>query len=99
MVEHNNSIRYNDNNSKRKHHDTKTNPNKKSKVTCWKCEKHRHLKKDCKGGKVGNKANGSDTNGSVNDSSNSLKGYVHYKRMKDVSKDGLIIAFDIDIEK
>ncbi|GJX24329.1 hypothetical protein Tco_0228774 [Tanacetum coccineum] len=36
--------------------------------------KHGHLKKDCKGGKVGNKAHGSGTNGSVNDSSNSLKG-------------------------
>ncbi|GJX93794.1 zinc finger, CCHC-type containing protein [Tanacetum coccineum] len=44
---------------------------KKSKVTSWKCGKPRHLKKDCKGGKVDNKANGSGTNGSVN---NSLKG-------------------------
>nr|GEY39755.1 zinc finger, CCHC-type [Tanacetum cinerariifolium] len=49
----------------------KTDP----KVTCWKCGKPRHLKKDCKGGKVGNKANGSGINSSVNDSSNSLKGY------------------------
>nr|GEZ37843.1 zinc finger, CCHC-type [Tanacetum cinerariifolium] len=37
MVEHNNSSRYNDNKSKRKHLDTKANPNKKPKVTCWKC--------------------------------------------------------------
>ncbi|GJW32216.1 zinc finger, CCHC-type containing protein [Tanacetum coccineum] len=44
---------------------------KKSKVTSWKCGKPGHLKKDCKGGKVDNKANGSGTNGSVN---NSLKG-------------------------
>ncbi|GJS96793.1 hypothetical protein Tco_0803761 [Tanacetum coccineum] len=36
IMEHNNSIRYNDNKGKRKHHDTKANPNKKSKVTCWK---------------------------------------------------------------
>ncbi|GJX70819.1 zinc finger, CCHC-type containing protein [Tanacetum coccineum] len=64
MVEHNNSSRYNDNKGKRKHHDnTKADPNKKSKVTCWKCGKPGHLKKDCKGGKVGNKANGSGTNG------------------------------------
>ncbi|GKC98550.1 hypothetical protein Tco_1168825 [Tanacetum coccineum] len=38
------------------------------------CEKPGHLKKDCKGGKVGNKANGSGTNGSVDGSINSLKG-------------------------
>ncbi|GKD17279.1 zinc finger, CCHC-type containing protein [Tanacetum coccineum] len=75
MVEHNNSSRYNDNKGKRKHHDnTKADPNKKYKVTCWKCGKPGHLKKDCKGGKVGNKANGSGTNGSVNGSTNSLKG-------------------------
>ncbi|GJV86968.1 zinc finger, CCHC-type containing protein [Tanacetum coccineum] len=62
MVEHNNSSRYNDNKGKRKHHDnSKADPNKKSKVTCWKCGKPGHLKKDCKGGKVGNKANGSGT--------------------------------------
>ncbi|GKD86382.1 zinc finger, CCHC-type containing protein [Tanacetum coccineum] len=75
MVEHNNSSRYNDNKGKRKHHDnTKADPNKKSKVTCWKCGKPGHLKKDCKGGKVGNKANGSGTNGLVDGSTNSLKG-------------------------
>ncbi|GJT93166.1 zinc finger, CCHC-type containing protein [Tanacetum coccineum] len=73
MVEHNNSFRYNDNKGKRKHHDTKADPNKKSKVTCWKCGKPRHLKNDCKGGKIGNKANGSGTNGSMNGSSNLLK--------------------------
>ncbi|GKE47953.1 hypothetical protein Tco_1479211, partial [Tanacetum coccineum] len=33
-----------------------------------------HLKKDCKDGKVGNKANGSGTNGLVDGSTNSLKG-------------------------
>ncbi|GJS75840.1 zinc finger, CCHC-type containing protein [Tanacetum coccineum] len=38
MVEHNNSIRYNDNKGKRKHQDTKVDPNKKSKdddVAWW----------------------------------------------------------------
>ncbi|GJT89750.1 zinc finger, CCHC-type containing protein [Tanacetum coccineum] len=55
MLEHNNSSRYNDNKGKCKYHDnTKADPNKKSKVTCWKCGKPGHLKKDCKGGKVGN---------------------------------------------
>ncbi|GKF49415.1 zinc finger, CCHC-type containing protein [Tanacetum coccineum] len=72
MVKHNNSFRYNDNKGKRKHHDTKADPNKKSKVTCWKCKKPGHLKKDCKGGKVRNKANGSGTNDSVDGSTNSM---------------------------
>ncbi|GJZ96151.1 zinc finger, CCHC-type containing protein, partial [Tanacetum coccineum] len=70
---------YNDNKGKRKHHDnTKADPNKKSKVTCWKCGKPRHLKKDCKSGKVSNKANGPGTNGSVDGSTNSLKGATIY---------------------
>ncbi|GKE81722.1 zinc finger, CCHC-type containing protein, partial [Tanacetum coccineum] len=67
MVEYNKSSRYTDNREKRKHQaDTKADPNKKSKVTCWKCGKPRHLKNDCKGVKVGNKANGSGTSGSGN---------------------------------
>ncbi|GKA05767.1 zinc finger, CCHC-type containing protein [Tanacetum coccineum] len=75
MVEHTNYSRYTDNRSKHKHHDnTKADPNKKSKLACWKCRKPKHLKKDCKGGKVGNKANSSDTNGLANGSTNSLKG-------------------------
>ncbi|GKB15798.1 hypothetical protein Tco_0849721 [Tanacetum coccineum] len=69
MIKHNKSFRYNDKNGKRKHHDTKVDPNKKSKVTCWKYGKPGYLKKDCKGRKVGSKANGS-----VDDSTNSLKG-------------------------
>nr|GFB14732.1 zinc finger, CCHC-type [Tanacetum cinerariifolium] len=73
MIKYNNSFRYNDNKGKRKYQDTKADPNKKSKVTCWKCEKPEHLKKDCKGGKIGNKANGSGTNGLVDGSTNSLK--------------------------
>ncbi|GJX86537.1 zinc finger, CCHC-type containing protein [Tanacetum coccineum] len=45
MVEHNNSSRYNDNKGKHKHHDnTRVDPNKKSKVTCWKYGKHGHYK-------------------------------------------------------
>nr|GEU81510.1 zinc finger, CCHC-type [Tanacetum cinerariifolium] len=64
MVDHNNYSRYNDNKGKHKHHDnTRTDPNKKSKVTCWKCRKPGHLKKDSKGVNVDNKANGSGTKG------------------------------------
>nr|GEV52685.1 zinc finger, CCHC-type [Tanacetum cinerariifolium]GEV53379.1 zinc finger, CCHC-type [Tanacetum cinerariifolium] len=86
----------------------------------------RHLKNDYKDGKVGNKANGSGKNVSVDVSTNSLMmmlhdgltqeqlymcvkidtilwharlGHVHFKRMQDMSKDGLIAAFDIDTEK
>ncbi|GJT83888.1 hypothetical protein Tco_1058230 [Tanacetum coccineum] len=74
MMKHNNSFRYNDNKGKCKHQETKDDPNKKSKVTCWKCKKLKHLKKDYKGEKVGNKANGSGTNGLVDVSTSSLKG-------------------------
>nr|GFC22879.1 zinc finger, CCHC-type [Tanacetum cinerariifolium] len=74
MVEHNNSSRYNDNKGKHKPHNTKVDPNKKSKMTCWKCGKPEHLKKDYKGRKVGNKANGLGTNGLMDGSTNSLKG-------------------------
>ncbi|GKE00013.1 zinc finger, CCHC-type containing protein, partial [Tanacetum coccineum] len=63
-----------DNKHKRKHHDTRANPKKKPKVTCWKCEKPGHLKKNCKAGNVGNIANGSCTKGSEDGSSNPLKG-------------------------
>nr|GEW04382.1 zinc finger, CCHC-type [Tanacetum cinerariifolium] len=73
-VEHNNSSKYNENKGKRKHHDIKADPNKKPKVTCWKCGKPGHLKKDCKAGNVGNKANRSYTKGLVDGLSNFLKG-------------------------
>nr|GEU85652.1 reverse transcriptase domain-containing protein [Tanacetum cinerariifolium] len=155
MVEHNNSSRYNDNKGKHKHHDnTRVDPYKKAKPTCWKCGKTCHIKKGNKGVNVRSKANGSGTKGSVDGSSNSLKdddvtwwvdlratvhvckdrcwfktyeslndgsilhmrnestilmhrrgcvdlrlGHVHFKRMQDMSNDGLILAFDMDTEK
>ncbi|GJU51071.1 zinc finger, CCHC-type containing protein [Tanacetum coccineum] len=75
IVKHNNSSKYTDNRGKRKHQvDTKVDPSKNSKLPCWKCGKPEHLKKDCKAVKVGNKDNGSSTNGLVNGSSNKLKG-------------------------
>nr|GEY41278.1 zinc finger, CCHC-type [Tanacetum cinerariifolium] len=119
MVKHNNSSRYNDHKGKRKNHDTRANPNKKPNVTCWKCEKPGHSKKDCKGGNVGNRANGSSTKGLEDGSFNPLKGqtfmstsklndsilwharlgHVHFKRMQDMSKDGLIPAIDMNTER
>nr|GEW40045.1 zinc finger, CCHC-type [Tanacetum cinerariifolium] len=80
MVEHNNSSNYNDQKGKRKHHDTRANANKKPKVTCWKCEKPGHLKKDFKGGNVGNRANRSSTKGSEDGSSNPLKGQSMFNK-------------------
>nr|GEX50070.1 zinc finger, CCHC-type [Tanacetum cinerariifolium] len=80
MVDHNKSSRYNDNKGKCKHQNTKDDPNKKPKMTCWKCGKPGHLKKDCKAGNVGNKANGSGTNGSGDGSSNSLKGHNMFNK-------------------
>ncbi|GJX97865.1 zinc finger, CCHC-type containing protein [Tanacetum coccineum] len=75
MAEHNNSSRYNDNKGKCKHHDnTRVDPNKKAKPTCWKCGKTGHIKRGCKGVNVGSKANGSGIKGLVDGSSNSLKG-------------------------
>ncbi|GJZ12524.1 hypothetical protein Tco_0547754 [Tanacetum coccineum] len=52
------SLKVHDSDKPKSNNGTKTDPNKKSKVTCWKYGKPVHLKKDCKGGKVGNKANG-----------------------------------------
>nr|GEY73157.1 zinc finger, CCHC-type [Tanacetum cinerariifolium] len=74
MVKHNNSSRYSDNKGKRNHDNIRVDPNKKAKPTCWKCGKTYHIKRDCKCVNVDNKANGSDTKGSVDGSSNSLKG-------------------------
>ncbi|GJS27105.1 zinc finger, CCHC-type containing protein [Tanacetum coccineum] len=162
MVKHKNSSRYNDKKGKRKHHDNiRADPNKKSKMTCWKCGKPGHLKRDCKGVNIGNKANRSGTKGSdddvawwvdsgatinvckdrcwfktyesLNDGSilhmgnesialvhgrgyvdlslmstsklndsilwHARLGHVHFKRMQDMSKIGLILAFDMDTTK
>nr|GEY49457.1 zinc finger, CCHC-type [Tanacetum cinerariifolium] len=102
MVEHNNFSRYNDNKGKRKHHDnTRADPNKKSKVACWKCGTLGHLKGDCKGGKVCNKANAFKSTSKVNDSIlwRARLGNVYFKRVQDMFKDGLIPAFDMDTEK
>nr|GEW86570.1 zinc finger, CCHC-type [Tanacetum cinerariifolium] len=69
------SEQYSDNKGKRKHHDnTRVDPTKKAKPTCCKCGKTGHIKRDCKGVNVGNKANGSGTKGLVDGSFNSLKG-------------------------
>ncbi|GJZ63689.1 zinc finger, CCHC-type containing protein [Tanacetum coccineum] len=44
------------------------------------CGKRGHLKKDCKGGKAGNKANGLGINGLVDGSTNSLKGHNMFNK-------------------
>nr|GEZ04204.1 zinc finger, CCHC-type [Tanacetum cinerariifolium] len=90
MVEPNNSFRYNDNKGKRKHHDIRANPNKKPKVTCWKCGKPGHLKKDCKAGNVGSRANGSSTKGSEDGSFNPLKDSCRFKTYESLN-DGSIL--------
>ncbi|GJR94479.1 zinc finger, CCHC-type containing protein [Tanacetum coccineum] len=75
MVERNNSSRFTENRGKRKHQDnTKAHPNKKPKVTCWKCGKTGQIKRDCKGVNVDNKANGSGANGLVSGLNNTMKG-------------------------
>nr|GEV67163.1 zinc finger, CCHC-type [Tanacetum cinerariifolium] len=71
---------YTDSRGKRKHHDTKADSNKKTKVTCWKCGKPGYLKKDYKGVNVGNKANGSGKKGLMDGSSNSQKGHNTFNK-------------------
>ncbi|GJT14163.1 zinc finger, CCHC-type containing protein [Tanacetum coccineum] len=96
---------YTDKEGKRKHHDnTKTDPSKKSKMTCWMCGKTGHLKRDCKGVKIGNKP--MDEAQMVQGLDDDVVwwltqelGHVHFKRMQDMSKNRLIPAFDMDTEK
>ncbi|GJV18763.1 zinc finger, CCHC-type containing protein [Tanacetum coccineum] len=106
IVEHNNSSRYIDNRGKRKHHDTKADPNKEFKVTCWKMMMlHGGLTQEQLYMCV--KIDGSILH--VENESTALVhgrgcvdlrlGHVHFKRMQDMSKDGLIPAFNMDIEK
>ncbi|GJY50430.1 zinc finger, CCHC-type containing protein [Tanacetum coccineum] len=80
MVEHNNSSKYNDNKVKHKNHDTRANPNKTPKVTCLKCGKPGHLKKVCKAGNVGKRANGSSRKGFEDGYSNPLKGQSMFNK-------------------
>ncbi|GJX43402.1 zinc finger, CCHC-type containing protein [Tanacetum coccineum] len=153
VVEHNNSSRYNDNRGKRKHHDTKVDPNKKPKVYYVTYVSEAYLVMDddvtwwvdsgatvhvCKDrcwfktyeslnvGSILYMRNEStalvhgrgcvnlrlnivfDNIGSAFMSTSKQNdyilwharlGHVHFKRMRDMSKDGLIPAFDMDTEK
>ncbi|GKB97740.1 zinc finger, CCHC-type containing protein [Tanacetum coccineum] len=51
-------------------------------VVNMKCDKTGHIKRDCKGVNVGNKANGSSTKGSMDGSSNLLKGATVHVYLK-----------------
>nr|GEY78758.1 zinc finger, CCHC-type [Tanacetum cinerariifolium] len=149
MVEHNNYSKYNDNKGKRKHHDnTRADPNKKAKPTCWKCGKTGHIKRIAKayyvtyvskayfvkdddvgwwvdsGATVHNLVSSRVLNNcgykQVNESNkfvlskhafmstsklndsilwHARLGHVHFKKIQDMSKDGLILTFNMDIEK
>ncbi|GJX43056.1 zinc finger, CCHC-type containing protein [Tanacetum coccineum] len=106
-VEHTNSSRYNDNKGKRKHHDnTRAAPNKKAKPTCWKFGKT-SVNVGNKANSSGTKGSVDGSSNSLkafmstskwNDSIlwHAKLGHVHFKRMQDMSKDGLILAFDMD---
>ncbi|GJR69566.1 zinc finger, CCHC-type containing protein [Tanacetum coccineum] len=128
IMEHNNSIRYNDNKGKRKHHDTKADPNKKSKVTCWKMM----VLRDRCWFKTYESLNDGNILHMINESTALVHGHgcvdlrfsfgkivflfnvlhvpnirknlvssshVHFKRMQDMYKDGLILDFDKNIER
>ncbi|GJV91013.1 zinc finger, CCHC-type containing protein [Tanacetum coccineum] len=138
-VEHNNSSRYNDNKSRRKHHDNmKADPNKKpedddvawwvdSGATVYVCKDRCWFKtyKSLNDGSILHMGNEStalvhgqgcvnlrlnivnDNIGSAFMSTSKLNdsilwharlGHVHFKRMQDMSKDGLIPTFDMDTE-
>nr|GEU86754.1 zinc finger, CCHC-type [Tanacetum cinerariifolium] len=71
--------------------------NKKPKLECWKCGKTGHFKKDCRSGKKNNANAGGSGKGSKDQSQD--QGYMHYKRMPEMSKDDLIHAIDENPEK
>ncbi|GJX30044.1 zinc finger, CCHC-type containing protein [Tanacetum coccineum] len=132
IVEHNNSSRYHDNKGKRKHHDnTRVDPNKKVKPTCWNMAKLVTLKGIAKVLMLATKpmvyyvtyvfeayfVQDDDvawwvdlgatvhvsfmSTSKLNDSIlwHARLGHVRVKRMQDMSKDGLILAFDMYTKK
>ncbi|GKE01256.1 zinc finger, CCHC-type containing protein, partial [Tanacetum coccineum] len=100
MVEHNNSFRYNDNKGKCKHQDTKADPNKKSKdddVAWWVDSGATvHLFNIVND----NIASAFMLTSKLNDSIlwHARLGHVYFKRMQDMSKNGLIPAFDMTLK-
>ncbi|KAL0449316.1 UNVERIFIED_CONTAM: Retrovirus-related Pol polyprotein from transposon TNT 1-94 [Sesamum latifolium] len=65
MVEDRRATKTNERKGKRKVHDNKHDgSNKKSKLTCWKCGKSGHFKRDCRVGKGGNSKNINGASGS-----------------------------------
>nr|GEW09930.1 zinc finger, CCHC-type [Tanacetum cinerariifolium] len=103
IVEHNNSI---STMTIKVNMNIRTHPKKMSKLTCWKYGKPGHLKRITKDDDVAwwiesgaNVPFISTTK--LNDSIlwHVGLGHVHFKRTQDMSKDGLILAFDMDTEK
>nr|GEX83431.1 hypothetical protein [Tanacetum cinerariifolium] len=112
MVEHNNSSKYNDNKGKRKHHDTRANPNKKPKdddVAWWVDSGATvHVCKDRCWFKTYELLNDGSILHMGNESIALVHGcgcvylrlgHVHFKMMQDMSKDGLIPAIDMDTKE
>ncbi|KAL0311523.1 UNVERIFIED_CONTAM: hypothetical protein Sangu_2447000 [Sesamum angustifolium] len=83
MVEHRRATKTNDKKGKRKVHDNKHDgSNKKTKLTCWKCGKSSHFKRDCRVGKGGNhfkNTNGASGSGEGSKDHNPNKEFTYGK--------------------
>ncbi|KAL0303187.1 UNVERIFIED_CONTAM: hypothetical protein Sradi_6186800 [Sesamum radiatum] len=81
MMEDRRATKTNDRKGKRKVHDNKNDgSNKKSKLTCWKCGKSGHFKRDCRVGKGGNyskNTNGASGSGGRSKDHNPNKGQIY----------------------
>ncbi|GKA39879.1 zinc finger, CCHC-type containing protein [Tanacetum coccineum] len=98
MVEHNNSTMYNDNKGKCKHHDTKADPNNKMMVLRGGLTQEQLFMLNIINDNI-DLAFMSIYELNVSNLWHARLGHVHFKRMRDMSKDGLIPTFDMDTEK
>nr|GEV94668.1 zinc finger, CCHC-type [Tanacetum cinerariifolium] len=115
MVEHNSSSRNNDKKGKRKHHDTRANPNKKLKsqwikhkrIRGWFFQPFERIMMLCSGLTLEKLCMCAKIDAAFMSTSKQKDsilwparlGHVHFKRMQDMSKDGLILAINMDTEK